>query len=326
MALAAQFVLGRVRDVCDGPILLVKGPEAAIRYPHGARGYGDLDLLRARRRRSSATAARRGVRGDAGPRGRLGRDSPPPARCGGAGRSTSRCTRSRSGRTNCAPPSIGRVAGGGGPLAGGSRGRGGRHPRTRPGAPCTSPRCARLGASAARASTRPRRRRERSAPRRMPRRSGRPRGVGASPASGRPQSARSTGSCTGSDPFRSGCGPGTCPSCARRRSSKTTSSASARRSGRTRPERPRGGSVGRCSARSAPQATRGGARSSGGRSLPSAGRSHRSASIGGCSARRRTEERGAPLRPGHRASSRRSPTDLAERPVRSAGRHTRLRS
>ena len=45
MALTAQFVLGRVRDVCDGSILLVKGPEAAIRYPHGARGYGDLDLL-----------------------------------------------------------------------------------------------------------------------------------------------------------------------------------------------------------------------------------------------------------------------------------------
>ncbi len=45
MALAAQFVLGRARDVCDGPILLVKGPEAAIRYPHGARGYGDLDLF-----------------------------------------------------------------------------------------------------------------------------------------------------------------------------------------------------------------------------------------------------------------------------------------
>lgn len=45
LALAAPFVLGRVRDVCDGSILLVKGPEAAIRYPHGARGYGDLDLL-----------------------------------------------------------------------------------------------------------------------------------------------------------------------------------------------------------------------------------------------------------------------------------------
>jgi hypothetical protein len=45
MALAARFILGRVRDVSDGPILLFKGPEAAARYPHAARGYGDLDLL-----------------------------------------------------------------------------------------------------------------------------------------------------------------------------------------------------------------------------------------------------------------------------------------
>jgi hypothetical protein len=45
MALAAHFILGRVRDVCDGPVLLVKGPEAAVRYPYSARAYGDLDLL-----------------------------------------------------------------------------------------------------------------------------------------------------------------------------------------------------------------------------------------------------------------------------------------
>lgn len=45
LALTAQFLLERVRNVCEGKILLVKGPEAAIRYPYGARGYGDLDLL-----------------------------------------------------------------------------------------------------------------------------------------------------------------------------------------------------------------------------------------------------------------------------------------
>ena len=40
-ALTAQFLLARIREACDGSILLVKGPEVAIRYPHGARGYGD---------------------------------------------------------------------------------------------------------------------------------------------------------------------------------------------------------------------------------------------------------------------------------------------
>jgi hypothetical protein len=58
MALTAQFVLDRVRDVCDGSILLVKGPEAAVRYPHGARGYGDLDLLM-----PGAAAVQRQLRG-----------------------------------------------------------------------------------------------------------------------------------------------------------------------------------------------------------------------------------------------------------------------
>ncbi len=295
MALTAQFVLDRVRDVCDGSILLVKGPEAAIRYPHGARGYGDLDLLVPGRRRSSATAARRGVRGDAGPRGHLGGDSPPPAVA--VARVALRRGAYRAelaGRT--ARTVDRRVARCGGPLAGGSRGRGRRHPRTRPGAPRTSPRCTRLGASAARASTRPGRRGS------VPRRGGWRRDPGDCPTVGHgpplgDHGARDRGTLA----------PAATPSLpamgrARARAPREDGRRRPPRAplladlGVPAPNRPRGGSVGRCSARSAPQATRGGARSSTGRSLPSAGRSHRSTSIGACWARRRAEERGPPTR------------------------------
>jgi hypothetical protein len=44
-ALTAPAVLERVRAACDGPVLLMKGPEAAERYPGRARAYGDIDLL-----------------------------------------------------------------------------------------------------------------------------------------------------------------------------------------------------------------------------------------------------------------------------------------
>lgn len=44
-ALMAPALLGRIRDACDGPILLLKGPEAAARYPRRSRAFGDLDLL-----------------------------------------------------------------------------------------------------------------------------------------------------------------------------------------------------------------------------------------------------------------------------------------
>jgi hypothetical protein len=43
--LTAPFLLSRIRDACDGPILVLKGPEVAARYPGHARAYGDLDLL-----------------------------------------------------------------------------------------------------------------------------------------------------------------------------------------------------------------------------------------------------------------------------------------
>jgi len=45
-ALTAPVLLRRVRDACDGPLLLVKGPEVGARYPDAAlRSYHDLDLL-----------------------------------------------------------------------------------------------------------------------------------------------------------------------------------------------------------------------------------------------------------------------------------------
>ena len=45
-ALAAPALLQRVRDSCDGPIVLLKGPEAAACYPvASSRPFADLDLL-----------------------------------------------------------------------------------------------------------------------------------------------------------------------------------------------------------------------------------------------------------------------------------------
>jgi hypothetical protein len=43
--LTAVPLLERVRDSCDGPMVLLKGPEAALRYPNSTRGFGDIDLL-----------------------------------------------------------------------------------------------------------------------------------------------------------------------------------------------------------------------------------------------------------------------------------------
>ncbi len=44
-ALTAPVLLARARDALQGPMLLMKGPEAAARYPQSARAYGDLDIL-----------------------------------------------------------------------------------------------------------------------------------------------------------------------------------------------------------------------------------------------------------------------------------------
>jgi len=48
LAMAAPSLLRRIRDACDGSLLLMKGPEVAARYlDPGARYFGDLDLLAA---------------------------------------------------------------------------------------------------------------------------------------------------------------------------------------------------------------------------------------------------------------------------------------
>jgi hypothetical protein len=52
--LMAPILLDRVRASCEGPILLLKGPEAAARYPQAARGFGDIDLLVPDARRTQA--------------------------------------------------------------------------------------------------------------------------------------------------------------------------------------------------------------------------------------------------------------------------------
>src|SRR5438093_1368574 len=44
--LVAPAILTEIRRVCDGRILLMKGPEVAAHYPSPAlRGYTDLDIL-----------------------------------------------------------------------------------------------------------------------------------------------------------------------------------------------------------------------------------------------------------------------------------------
>jgi putative nucleotidyltransferase-like protein len=43
----ARPLLEHVRSVCDGPLVLMKGPEVARLYPGSARTFGDLDLLAA---------------------------------------------------------------------------------------------------------------------------------------------------------------------------------------------------------------------------------------------------------------------------------------
>jgi hypothetical protein len=46
IALTAPFVLARARAASDGPMVLLKGPEVAARYPHPlTRPFWDLDLL-----------------------------------------------------------------------------------------------------------------------------------------------------------------------------------------------------------------------------------------------------------------------------------------
>jgi hypothetical protein len=43
--LAAPDLLARVREACEGPILVFKGPEIALLYPEQARAFVDVDVL-----------------------------------------------------------------------------------------------------------------------------------------------------------------------------------------------------------------------------------------------------------------------------------------
>jgi hypothetical protein len=43
--LTAIPLLGRIREIADGPLLLLKGPEVACLYPGHARSFADVDLL-----------------------------------------------------------------------------------------------------------------------------------------------------------------------------------------------------------------------------------------------------------------------------------------
>jgi hypothetical protein len=44
-AVLVKPLLERIRSVCDGPLVLVKGPEVARLYPGSARAFGDVDLI-----------------------------------------------------------------------------------------------------------------------------------------------------------------------------------------------------------------------------------------------------------------------------------------
>lgn len=50
--LSVRPLLRRAREGCEGPLVLMKGPELALRYPDGARSFTDLDLLAPEPRRA----------------------------------------------------------------------------------------------------------------------------------------------------------------------------------------------------------------------------------------------------------------------------------
>jgi hypothetical protein len=45
IALVTPLVLRRIRELCEGPMVVLKGPSVAARYPNGARAFNDLDVL-----------------------------------------------------------------------------------------------------------------------------------------------------------------------------------------------------------------------------------------------------------------------------------------
>lgn len=61
-ALVAPVLLARACAAYDGPLLLVKGPELVRRYPDGARGVSDLDVVAADADRAQAALLAAGFR------------------------------------------------------------------------------------------------------------------------------------------------------------------------------------------------------------------------------------------------------------------------
>lgn len=61
-ALVAPVLLARARAAYDGPLMLVKGPELVRRYPDGARGVSDLDVVAGDAERAQAALLAAGFR------------------------------------------------------------------------------------------------------------------------------------------------------------------------------------------------------------------------------------------------------------------------
>ena len=94
--LTAPALVARVRNACaDGPMLLVKGPEAAARYPRGARAFNDIDLLVPDAANVQRALLAAGFVEEEDPEGLwIGIHHLAPVRAGRACRSESRCTHS----------------------------------------------------------------------------------------------------------------------------------------------------------------------------------------------------------------------------------------
>ena len=82
--LSARALLRRVRAATDAPIIVMKGPEVAARWPHARlRPWKDLDLLVEDAERRAARAARRRLRRDRRSGALRGHPPPAPARAPG---------------------------------------------------------------------------------------------------------------------------------------------------------------------------------------------------------------------------------------------------
>ena len=81
--LSVRPLLERVREACEGPLVLMKGPEIAIRYPGAARLFIDVDLLTARPRLTHRQLLLAGFVEASGPELLADHHHLPPLRCPG---------------------------------------------------------------------------------------------------------------------------------------------------------------------------------------------------------------------------------------------------